>query len=107
MPAYRTDGELTVITGRDTAVRLAVSVDRLWLQQRVDVPPGTSDQAASAACRLANLTRRGVLNARGRVGFVEITGSLRQQDCSRKSVLWLFEEAATLEDLVSRQLRPN
>ena len=108
MPSHRTEDDVLVVTPHpDAEVRLSHSVGRLWFQQRVDVPAATTDQAAIRACQLANLARRGVLNARWRVGFVEITGSLRQHDCSRQSVLWLLEEAALLADLISRQLRPT
>ena len=86
---------------------LSYSVDRLWFQQRVDVPDPTTDAAVISACRLTNLARRGILNARWRGEFIEVTGSLQQEDCTREAVMWLFEEAATLANLIARQLGPT
>lgn len=106
LPVDWSDGAI-IVTAGDSAIRMTMSVDKLWLQQRIDVPSATPDRAAIAACRLANLTRRGILNARWRVGFVEITGSLRRDNCSRESVMWLFDEAAALANLICRQLNPT
>ena len=100
------DGALEVSAGGSSTVVLSYSVDRLWFQQQIGVPPDTTDTAAIAACRLANLARRGVLNARWRVGFVEVTGSLRQEDCTKEAVMWLFDEAATLAAVLAKQLDP-
>ena len=106
--AWSIDEEvLQVPTTSDHPAILSYSVDRLWFQQRVDVPDATSNAAAIAACRLANLARRGILNARWRGEFIEVTGSLQVEDCTREAVMWMFDEASTLADLVARQLEPS
>ena len=39
--------------------------------------------------------------------FIEVTGSLQVEDCTREAVMWMFDEASTLADLVARQLEPS
>ena len=60
---------LQVPTTSDHPAILSYSVDRLWFQQRVDVPDPTTDAA--------------------------------------EAVMWMFDEAAPLADLVARQLAPS